>query len=323
MDHPRVPSFVRPRPPARSLAWFAWVVTCGWVLGSALAESGEFSLTLQRRVDTGDAPTEPRETRVVRTPARWKAAETAVIVCDMWDLHHCLNAVRRVREMAPRMDAFLRRARSEGALIIHAPSSCMKPYEDHPGRARAKAAPRAAQLPKDIGEWCSRIPAEEKGRYPIDQSDGGEDDDPQEHAAWAAHLKGLGLNPGAPWTRQTDLLTIQPEDAISDSGVEIWNLLEQRGIRQVLLLGVHVNMCVSGRPFGLRQMARNGRAVALVRDLTDSMYNPARWPHVDHFKGTALYVEHVEKFIAPTITSDQVLGGEPFRFTEPTPRTAF
>ena len=30
---------------------------------------------------------------------------------------------------------------------------------------------------------------------------------------------------------------------------------------------------------------------------------------------TALYIEHVEKFICPTITSDQILGGKPFRFS--------
>jgi hypothetical protein len=64
----------------------------------------------------------------------------------------------------------------------------------------------------------------------------------------------------------------------------------------------------------MRQMAKNGKNVVLVRDLTDSMYNPARWPHVSHQEGTALFVAHAEKFICPTITSDQLLGGEPFRF---------
>jgi type 1 glutamine amidotransferase len=97
--------------------------------------------------------------------------------------------------------------------------------------------------------------------------------------------------------------------------VEIWNLLEERGIRNVLLLGVHTNMCVLGRPFGLRQMAKNGKHVVLVRDLTDTMYNPARWPYVNHFRGTDLVVEHVEKFVCPTITSDQLLGdSKPLRF---------
>jgi type 1 glutamine amidotransferase len=104
------------------------------------------------------------------------------------------------------------------------------------------------------------------------------------------------------------------QDAVSDSGVEVWNLLEARGIDNVILVGVHTNMCVLGRPFGLRQMAKNGKNVVLMRDMTDTMYNPARWPYVNHFRGTDLIVEHIEKFVCPTVTSDQVLGGKPFRF---------
>ena len=72
----------------------------------------------------------------------------------------------------------------------------------------------------------------------------------------------------------------------------------------VILMGVHVNMCASGRPFGLRQLARNGKHVVLMRDLTDSMYNPARWPFVSQVRGTELFVQHVEKRICPTNTSD-------------------
>jgi nicotinamidase-related amidase len=246
--------------------------------------------------------------------ATWPARKTAVIVCDMWDAHHCLNAVRREEEMVPRMDEFLKAARARGALIIHAPSSCMEPYKDHPARKRAQAAPRAANLPADIDKWCNKIPTEEKAIYPIDQSDGGEDDDLAEHEAWHAKLKAMGRNPKAPWKSQHAGLTIKDEDAISDSGVEIWNLLEQRGIDHVLLVGVHTNMCVLGRPFGLRQMAKNGKQVALARDLTDTMYNPQRKPFVSHFEGTRLIVEHIEKCVCPTVTSDQVLGGKEFRF---------
>lgn len=244
----------------------------------------------------------------------WPAAKTAVIVCDMWDAHHCLNAVRREEEMVSRMNEFLTKAREHGALIIHAPSSCMEPYKDHPARKRAQSAPTAKNLPKNIGEWCNKIPSEEKGVYPIDQSDGGEDDDPAEHAAWHAKLAAMGRNPKAPWKSEHPGLTIKDEDAISDSGVEIWNLLESRGIDHVLLCGVHANMCVLGRPFGLRQMAKNGKHVALVRDLTDTMYNPKMPPHVSHFEGTRLIVEHIEKFVAPSITSDQIAGGSEFHF---------
>jgi type 1 glutamine amidotransferase/nicotinamidase-related amidase len=244
----------------------------------------------------------------------WDPKQTAIIVCDMWDAHHCLNAVRRAEEMAPRMNQVLEQARGRGTLIIHAPSGCMGPYQNHPARKRAQAAPRAANLPADIGQWCARIPAEENGRYPIDQSDGGEDDDPVEHARWHERLAGMGRNPRAPWKAQLDLLRIDDADALSDSGVEIWNLLEQRGIRNVVLVGVHTNMCVLGRPFGLRQMAKNAKNVVLVRDLTDTMYNPERWPYVTHFVGTDRIVEHIEKWVCPTITSADFLGGQPFRF---------
>lgn len=251
---------------------------------------------------------------IVNTGQRWTPKQTAVIVCDMWDAHHCLNAVRRENELVPRMEEFLKKARSQGSLIIHAPSSCMEPYKDHAGRKRAQDAPKASNLPKDISEWCRKIPAEEKGKYPIDQSDGGEDDDAKEHAEWHAKLKAMGRNPNAPWKSQHAGLTIKDEDAISDSGVEIWNLLEQRGISNVMLVGVHTNMCVLGRPFGLRQMAKNGKNVVLVRDLTDTMYNPKMPPMVSHFEGTRLIVEHIEKYVCPTITSDQILGGKEFRF---------
>lgn len=269
-----------------------------------------FHLSLRSRAQ---AETEVTSKTTAREEA-WEPAQTAFIVCDMWDLHHCKNAVRREGEMAPRMNQVLEKARAQGALIIHAPSSCMAAYEKHPARARAKAAPTAATLPKGIDQWCRKIDAEGRVQYPLDQSDGGEDDDATEHQQWAAELAAKGLNPKAPWTRQIDMIKIHDEDAISDSGVEIWNLLEQRGIKNVILVGVHLNMCVTGRPFGLRQMVQNGKHVALMRDMTDTMYNPARWPFVSHVRGTELFVEYVEKVICPTITSDQFLGGKPFAF---------
>ena len=277
---------------------------------SVSAADTSLSLTLQSRSPSGKA---------ALVKEQWLPSRTAIIVCDMWDLHHCKNAVTREGEMAPRFNEVLEKARKDGVLIIHAPSSCMKPYEGTPARERAKSAPAAARLPDKIGEWCKQIPAEEQAVYPLDQTDGGEDDDLAEHAAWAKELEAKGLNPKAPWTKQIDTLRIdQQKDAISDSGVEIWNLLESKNIDNVILMGVHLNMCVSGRPFGLRQMAKNGKHVVLMRDMTDTMYNPARWPFVSHVRGTELFIQHVEKLVCPTITSDQLIGGQPFAFSAAT-----
>jgi nicotinamidase-related amidase len=279
-----------------------------------IEEAGSIGLTLRSREPL---PGAEGVDRAVERRESWEPGETGIIVCDMWDLHHCLNATRRGAELAPRMDQVLRQARRLGVTIIHAPSDCMAAYEAHPARDRAIRAPRSASLPAGIGEWCNRIPAEDEGEYPIDQSDGGEDDDPAEHAAWAESLAARGRDPRAPWKSQSDRLHIDPErDYISDSGEEIWSILEERGIDNVILMGVHTNMCVLGRPFGLRQMAKNVKDVVLMRDLTDTMYNPARPPYVSHYTGTDLIVEHVERYVCPTITSDQLVGGEPFRFRD-------
>lgn len=259
----------------------------------------------------GSYPLEPTVTE-----ATWDLSKTAFIVCDVWDSHHSLNAVRRETQLLPRMNAVLNSARSRGAMIIHAPSDCMKAYEDHPGRAIARSAPKAANLPADIGVWCKRIDAEDGGVYPIDQTDGGEDDDKAEHAVWLKRLAEIGRKPGSPWLRQNPGIDIVDGDPISDNGVEIWNLLEDRKIENIVLLGVHTNMCVLGRPFGLRQLAKNGKNVVLMRDMTDTMYNPASSPYVSHFCGTELIVQHIEKFVCPTITSVDILGGEEFRFPE-------
>lgn len=258
--------------------------------------------------------TDPAQFEVREKMTAWPADRTALIICDVWDYHHCLNAVRRLEEFAPRMNDLVKFARAKGVTIIHAPSDCMPAYEGHPARKRALSTPAPKRVPEKIKSWCSRIPAEEKGTYPIDQSDGGEDDDPIEHAEWAKKLKSLGRNPNMPWKAQSALIEIDAEkDFISDRGDEVWSILESRKIDNVILVGVHVNMCVIGRPFGLRQMVRNGKKTILVRDMTDAMYNPARNPFVDHFKGTDLVIGHIEKHICPTTTSDQFLGGKPFR----------
>ena len=279
---------------------------------AGLGQSRGEDLNLTLRSQLHSAPGDPW----VRLdfPQRWPAAETAVIVCDVWDKHHCLNAVRRLEEFAPRMNEVLKEARRRGATIIHAPSDCMPAYGHHPARERAINIPHDKTTPKLAAFWCSKIPTEEAAVYPVDQSDGGDDDDPAEHAVWAAELTALGRNPAMPWKMQSSLIEIDSDhDFISDKGDEVWNILHSRRIQNVILVGVHTNMCVLGRPFGLRQMVRSGKNVVLMRDMTDCMYNPDSWPFMDHFTGNDLIVSHVERFVCPTITSDQILGGLPFR----------
>jgi nicotinamidase-related amidase len=310
VERARISPWITSLPLAASVALaFAGLATPG--TGSA-AEPEALALRLRSQVESFEGS--GRYNSSDKT-AKWDPSATAIIVCDMWDLHHSLNATLRLKEMAPRMDQFLKNARSRGVLVIHAPSGCMETYKDHPARQRAAAVPLSSHLPTDIGKWCYQIPSEASGIYPIDQARGENDDEPAPQKEWLAKLASMGRDPGHPWKSETDLLTIDPDrDMISDKGEEVWSILESRRIAHVILTGVHTNMCVLGRPFGLRQMAKNGKDVVLLRDLTDTMYNPERAPYVSHFGGNDLIIAHIERYVCPTITSDQFLGGTPFRF---------
>jgi len=256
-------------------------------------------LTLNLRSRT-EVAAESGRYHAVTKPVDWNPKETAIVVCDMWDTHTCPNAALRVSQMAPRMNEVLKAARAQGIFIIHSPSDTMKFYEGHPGRQLAMSAPMAEPI-KPLQRWC-KIDPEHEGPLPIDDTDGGCDCE----RTW---------KPGDPypWTRQIATLEIMEGDAITDSA-EAYYLLKQRGIKNLIVMGVHTNMCVLGRPFSIRQMVYQGLNVALMRDMTDTMYNPAMRPFVSHFTGTDLVVEHIEKFWCPTLISGDFLDGQEYRF---------
>ncbi|MFM8892140.1 MAG: isochorismatase family protein, partial [Planctomycetia bacterium] len=243
-----------------------WLVAWLSCVSGIAADPLELHLRSRREVAPGSG-----RYHAVTQRVEWDAAKTAIVVCDMWDAHTCPASARRVAAMAPRMNDLLSAARARGVFIIHAPSDTMKFSENPPGRILAQVAP-AAEPRVPLKRWCNLDPDRE-GRMPIDDTDGGCDCE----TTWK---KGDPV----PWTRQIATLTIAPGDAITDS-TEAYNLLRQRGIEHLIVMGVHTNMCVLGRPFGIRQMVRQGLDVALVRDLTDTMYNPAKPPYVDHHPG--------------------------------------
>ena len=230
----------------------------------------------------------------------WKPDQTAIVVCDMWDKHWCPTATARVGEMAPRMNEVLKAARQMGVTIIHCPSDTLEFYKDTPQRKLAQQAP-VVPTKVPLERWC-RLDPKQEAPLPIDDSDGGCDCDspPKEQRAWS---------------RQIATLEIAPQDAITDSA-EAFYLMKQRGITNVIVMGVHTNMCVLGRPFSIRQMVNQGQNVVLLRDMTDTMYNPAKAPFVSHFTGNDYVVEHIETHWCPTITSTAFLGGVPFRFSQ-------
>ncbi|HKW08771.1 MAG TPA: hypothetical protein VJO33_00240 [Gemmatimonadaceae bacterium] len=228
----------------------------------------------------------------------WDPERIAVVVCDMWEAHHCVSAVRRVAEMAPRMNEVLTGLRTEGALIVHAPADCMEFYRNAPARRCALLAPHA-DAPAGI-DWCD-WEQDELEQLPPSLTDPG--------TCCCTSPEPCGDRFRA-WTRQIPLIEVEPEDVMTDDGQELFNLLEQRGIFDVIVMGVHTNACVLGRPYGIRQLTYLGKRPVLCRDLTDAFHRDPR----GHHWGTEQMIAHIERRWCPSVTSDQLVGGSPFRF---------
>jgi nicotinamidase-related amidase len=248
------------------------------------ADVGVLRLPLRTRVETFKGSGVWDEVNLVK---ELNPRETAIILCDVWDKHWCDSASQRCDALARKMGPVLAALRARGVTVIHAPSDCMDFYKDAPQRKRMKDVPRV-EPPKPLA-----LPAEPP--LPIDDSDGGCDDvaPAKQHRAW---------------TRQHPAVPVAEEDFISDNGAEVYSLLKQRGINNLLVMGVHTNMCVLGRSFAIRQMTRWGIRCVLVRDLTDAMYNPKMRPFVSHAEGTELVIQHIEKYWCPTVLSADLVG---------------
>jgi nicotinamidase-related amidase len=215
----------------------------------------------------------------------WQASETAIIICDMWDNHYCQSAAQRVGVMAPRMNEIVTAARNHGVMIIHAPSGCMEEYANTPQRLRMQQAPHV-DAPFEL-TWCNLMPDREP-EIPI-KVDVCPCDDPVVGPAVKV------------FTRQHPAIDIIGYDGVTDDGQEVLNFCRANGIKNVVLMGVHTNMCVLGRSFGIRQQVKLGMNVVLARDLTDCMYDPREPPYVSHARGTEIVVEHIERYWCPSI----------------------
>ena len=244
---------------------------------------------------------------VVSEGAALPYVKTAILLCDVWDKHWSRGATERVDGMVGQMNRVVETARGRGVQIVHAPSDTMDFYADHPARvAVAECSPVEAPTGDGLPPWLRGEHAlverysggDPDGEYnpplPVDASDHGSDTgETDPYHAWHRQHAGIHIDGDA--------------DGISDEGARIYSFLRARGVEHLLIMGVHTNMCVLGRSFAIRQMVRWGVSVALVRDLTDAMYNPASPPYVSHSEGTRLVIEYIEKFWCPTVLSGDIL----------------
>jgi nicotinamidase-related amidase len=220
------------------------------------------------------------------TPTGLNPSKTAIIIIDMWNFHWCMTAAERVSAMVPRMNAVLDIARNLGIQIIWNPSDVVTAYSGYPQYEKALAVEHR-HAPDVRGAFTAKFTA-----------------------PFGACLCGpgfrCGLNYG--WDGMHPDLIIGDSDLISASTDEIYSLLSERGITDVIYMGVHTNMCVYGKPGAISQLWQAGFNCLLARDLNDAFtaYDPDSGYTLD--QGTTEIDENLQTAGIPNVNM-----GEDFR----------
>lgn len=270
-----------------SVVWISLLATLAVAVGLSTRKSPGAAVTVTAQ--TRDAAGNKVRQRVTLDPTR-----TALVVIDMWDRHWCTTFTARVANLVPRMNRAMDAARKLGIQVVFAPSDVVDFYRDAPERRAMLAIPQHPE-PKTIG-FNPPVPP-----GPTDFCECGPDEPCKEKTKV--------------WTRQHPALEIMPEDLIGDAnhGGELLNLCAERKIDTLLYAGVASNMCVLNRSMGLRNMKDHGLRVMVIADLVEAITSNGLDAdrkvdrNMTPAGGSARVQRHIEQFIAPTISSRDLL----------------
>ena len=298
--------------------------------------------------------------------ARGIWAQTAVVVMDMWDGHPDPGTALRASQLAPQINAFVNKTRAQGALIIHSPSTLSvygtdarsSEINDIQRNARQRAIDAAYYGEMYFRRWAwyyigERTPSAETFDFVVHNYDygagagwGGNYDH------WPSEVPGVNASPKF----QSPAIPIQEvagqiPDVIcadglpgirdyqgGDSYQEMLGLTVDRP--NIVYVGINTNWCILRRHNGMRAMARAGKRLWLVRDLTDASLgvsttgftleavswdegsapyrfkpSPTHVQGYNHFDGTDLVVDWIGRALNAAVwTSDIATGDRRFRF---------
>jgi nicotinamidase-related amidase len=227
------------------------------------------TLELQRRDPATGAITIETETV---DPKR-----VGVIAVDVWNYHWCKTATMRVDAFVPRINKALDAARALGMTVMLCPSDVVDNYVGFPQREKVFAVP-LVEVPKVMDVTCPAAP---------------------DAGGCACGRERCAVNYG--WDGMHPGLRIGDDDWMPDTQAEVYAICRKLGLTHLIYVGFHTQVCLLGKPMGLRAMKSAGLRCVLARDMTDAHpgYDPSRNFTPD--LNTAQVVEHFEKYLAPTI----------------------
>lgn len=211
------------------------------------------------------------------------AKRVGVIAVDVWNYHWCKTATMRVDAFVPRMNKALEAARTLGMTVLLCPSDVVDNYSGFPQREAVFALPRFP-VPTVVDVTCPPVP---------------------DAGGCACGRERCAGNYG--WDGMHPVLGIGAGDLMPDTQAEVYAICKERGLTHLIYVGFHTQVCLLGKPIGLKAMKSAGLTCVLARDMTDAHpgYDPARDFTPD--RNTEQVVEHFEKHLAPTIHFQQEL----------------
>lgn len=229
------------------------------------SKATEIALTLQTR--------EPATGTIQWTAERVDPHRVGVIAVDVWNYHWCKTATMRVDAFVPRIDRALDAARELGMTVMLCPSDVVDNYVGYPQREAVLALPKV-EVPSLIDVTCPPVP------------------DARGCERCAGNYGWDGMHPG---------LRIGPDDLMPDTQAEVYAICRKKRLTHLIYVGFHTQVCLLGKPMGLKAMKSAGLKCVLARDMTDAHpgYDPTRGFTPD--LNTAQVIEHFEKHLAPTI----------------------
>jgi len=252
----------------------------------AAAVAGSIELVLQTRNENGS----PRITRERVDPKK-----TAIFAIDCWNYHWCRTWRNRAGSLMPRFNYSFDAARKLGMTLVFSPTNAMRDLHN--------SAPRknTLSLPEQPLPALANLP------------------DPYPHNLRYGMCE-CGLGDDCHYTNNVNNqhpdLAMRDDEYIALTQQEAYNVLKHRGITHIIYTGFATNMCMWGKPTGMKYMRQFGFRCMVARDLTEAItryaeesFNPTR--------GTIEVIELIERDLAPTINMEETLrqahawGGDP------------
>jgi nicotinamidase-related amidase len=237
---------------------------------------GEIELVAQTRDGDGRA----RTTSEFVDPRK-----VAVLAIDVWHYHWCRTWRTRAGSLIPRFNYSFDAARKLGMTFVFSPTNAMRDLNESSQRQNTLALP------------THPLPALAKLKDPYP-------------SALRFGMCECGLGDDCFYTNNVNNqhpdLKMMPDDYIALTQQDAYNVLRHRGITHIIYTGFATNMCLWGKPTGMKYMRQFGFRCMVARDLTEAMtryaeesFNPTR--------GTLEVIELIERELAPTISMEQTL----------------